>query len=97
MEDNFNYKPLKLNNKKLKFPISFDLKVVMLSDDDEINKDIIIASLNDLKIPHNGWQVKESSNRTYKRYIDKVTLINHSKMLKMYHTLSKIDKVKVVL
>ncbi|HOV12927.1 MAG TPA: DUF493 family protein [Spirochaetota bacterium] len=97
MDTDFNYKPIKLNNKKLKFPLSYDLKVVMNSSLDEVNKEIISCVLKEIKIPHEYLDTRESTNGTYKRYSVKVTLISHSKMLKMYESLSKCPEVKNVL
>ncbi len=82
---------------KLKFPLSFDLKVVMEAGDDEDNKSLIKGVFEDLKIPYFEWDVRESSQGNYRRYSVKITLISKKRMEELYSVLSKTPKVKVVL
>lgn len=82
---------------KLKFPLSFDLKVVMEAGDDEENKSLIKGVFENLKIPYFEWDVKESSQGNYRRYSARITLITKKRMDELYSVLSKTPKVKVVL
>lgn len=87
-----------LNKKaKLKFPLSFDLKIVMETKDDEENKSLISSVLKDLKIPLSDWDIRESAQGNYKRYSVKVTLITKKRMDEMYSELIKVPGVKTVL
>jgi putative lipoic acid-binding regulatory protein len=89
--------PSTMKTAKLKFPVSFDLKVIMESGEDEENQEIIINVLNDLKIPFSNWDIRESSKGNYKRYSVKIVLITKKRMDDLYSILVCQPKVKTVL
>ena len=47
---------------KLKFPVSYEMRVIMETvEDDNVNIDAIRAVLEELRIPHRDWGHRRSS------------------------------------
>ena len=86
-----------MNKPELKFPVTYDLKIIMESGNDEENQIVIKKVLDDLKIPNSNWDIRESSLGNYKRYSVKITVISKKIMEELYNVLPKIPKVKSVL
>lgn len=86
-----------MNKSELKFPVTYDLKVIMESGNDEENQAAIKKVLDDLKIPNSNWDIKDSSLGNYKRYSVKIIVISKKRMEELYNVMPKIPKVKNVL
>ena len=86
-----------MNKPEIKFPVTYDLKVIMESGNDVENQIVIKKALDNLKISNSNWDIRESSLGNYKRYSVKITVISKKIMEELYNVLPKIPKVKSVL
>ena len=85
-------------DEKVKFPVSFDLKVIMLTQPDP---QISIAELEQLlvqlEIPFKNWRHKPSGKGTYTSYTVKVDIVSRELMTKLYAQLRGIPNVKMAI
>lgn len=80
---------------KLKFPVSYEMRVIMDTvEDDNVNIDAIRAVLEELRIPHRDWSHRRSSEAKYTSYSVKVMVRNHETLKDLYAGLNKIPGVK---
>lgn len=83
---------------KIKFPVRFDLKVIMntpLKHETNINKLEFILKLEDIAF-HN-WRHKASGKGNYTSYTVNVYIISQQKLEKLYAELKNIPEVKMAL
>jgi putative lipoic acid-binding regulatory protein len=93
----------KINNglntsEKLKFPVQFDLKVIMESPDDHQNHiDKLENILNSLSIAFHNWRYKPSEKGTYTSYTVNVYVITQKKLKDLFAELKTIPEVKMAI
>lgn len=83
---------------KIKFPVRFDLKVIMNTPEKHktnINKLEFILKLED--IAFQNWRHKSSGKGTYTSYTVNVYIISQQKLEKLYAELKNIPEVKMAL
>jgi putative lipoic acid-binding regulatory protein len=85
------------NGKKLKFPLTFDLKVIMDADSDESNQTAVEEVFRELKIPFRNWEVRETDSSRFCRYTVRITLLNRSRMDQLYERLKRVPGIRNVL
>lgn len=90
--------PVDLQGQNLKFPVTFNLKAVMIGTrfDDE-NKEEIVSVFKNLGIGYSYFDKKISKNGTYTSFTYKVTLTGKEQMYKMYEQLRAIKNLKFAL
>jgi putative lipoic acid-binding regulatory protein len=85
-------------DEQIKFPVSFDLKVIMLTVPDPQNS---IAELElllvQLKIPFKNWRHKPSGKGTYTSFTVRVDIVSQELMTKLYADLKTVPNVKMAL
>lgn len=87
-----------LSSEKIKFPVSYQLKVIMDSAiGDEENKAFIKETLVKLNINHGQFGHKRSSEGTYTSYTVEVTVHNLTIMRLLYSELKASSAVKFAL
>ena len=83
---------------KIKFPVNFDLKVIMLTQSDP---NISIAELESLlvklKIPFKNWRHKPSGKGTYTSFTVNIDLDSEKLMTKLYKDLRTVPGFKMAL
>jgi len=85
-------------NEKIKFPVRFDLKVIMNTANDHItNINKLEFVLNTLDIAFQNWRHKSSGKGTYTSYTVNVYIISHEKLTNLYADLKNIPEVKMAL
>ena len=90
--------PVDFKKQKVKFPVTFNLKAVMVGNRlDEDNKKDIVGVLTKLAITHSYINKKESSKGAYISFTYKVTLISNEQMYAMYEQLRSIENLKFAL
>ena len=93
-----NNKEYKLQAKKIDFPVSFSIKVVMFTTTpDAVNRRTLKDIFEKLSIKHNNWQSKKSGENKYIRYAVDIKLDNHPQMTALYAALNEEEKVKFAL
>ncbi len=95
---------MKINNNgfakqdKIKFPVDFDLKVIMYTQPDP---QMSIAELESLfvqlKIPFKNWRHKPSGKGTYTSFTVSIHLETQKLMTKLYNDLKTVPGVKMAL
>jgi putative lipoic acid-binding regulatory protein len=95
---------MKINNNgfakkdKIKFPVDFDLKVIMFTQEDP---NISIAELESLliklEIPFKNWRHKPSGKGTYTSFTVNVHLKSQALMIQLYQDLRTIPGVKMAI
>ena len=84
-----------IENAKIKFPVTFQLKAVMNSSaTDEENKNNISTVLNNLKIKNSCTNSKKSSKGTYISYNYQVTLVSKLQLETLYDNLKSVPGLK---
>lgn len=79
----------------LRFPINFDLKVIMVSrGDDEEKRNKLKALLERLSIPHREWRSKKSSKGNYISISINVTINSRYVFDSLYADLRKLEGIK---
>lgn len=87
-----------LKNKKVKFPVNFNIKIIMFSmTGEETNKEIIDKIMTSFKIKHAHKDKKYSSNGKYISYTVNITLKDKPQMNSLYQKLKEIPEVKYAL
>ncbi len=85
----------KIENVKIDFPVTFQLKAVMDStSSDDGNKEKINQVLNNLKISNSYVASKASSKGTYTSYHYQVTLVSKLQMETLYEKLKSVPGLK---
>ena len=85
-------------NKEIKFPVSYDLKVIMLSNENhEENTQLIEPIFSALNIKYKTWSNRPSGKGTYTSYSINVQIKDQNTMNKLYEELKKIPQVKMAL
>lgn len=83
---------------KIKFPVDFDLKVIMFT---QPNPQTSIAELElllvQLKIPFKNWRHKPSGKGTYTSFTVSIHLESQELMTKLYSDLRTVPGVKMAL
>ena len=83
---------------KIKFPVDFDLKVIMYTQPDP---QISIAELESLfvqlNIPFRNWRHKPSGKGTYTSFTVSVHLETQELMTKLYNDLRTVPGVKMAI
>lgn len=81
--------------KKLKFPVNFDIKIIMNSiGDDSGNESIIRNIIERFSIPHRDWQKKMSSGNKYVSFSVNITLKNQEQMDSFYYELKQEPNIR---
>lgn len=81
--------------KKIEFPVTYSLRVVMSSrEDQDSNKKLLAKILSGLGIEHSGWGEKKSNQNSYIRYSVDVTLESKEKMDMLYKLLNSEEAIK---
>ncbi len=85
-------------DKKILFPVIYDLKVVMdtLYPEEKHRNDLSKIFL-ELDIPFKNWRSKLSSKKTYVSFTVKVKLDSQTTLDKLYAEIKKLDSVKVAI
>ena len=82
-------------NEKVKYPVKFDLKVIMDNNlSEEENQQKIIQVLTQNKIPFSDWSSKMSSKNTYISLTVNVTIKSQKILEDLYNDLREIPEVK---
>lgn len=84
---------------EIKYPLSFDLKVIMISEHGD-NKNIVELDsiLDDLAIKLNrNWLSKKSKTGTYTTYAGNITVTSQDQMHSLYSRLKAHPSVKFAL
>lgn len=80
---------------KLKFPVSYELRVIMETQEkDEQNIEAIRMVLEKIRIPHKDWGMRKSGEGTYTSYSVKVMVKDHSTLKLLYQELNSVPGVK---
>lgn len=83
---------------KIKFPVDFDLKVIMLTKPDpQISIAELEVLLVQLKVAFKNWRHKPSGKGTYTSFTVSVHLETQELMTKLYNDLRSIPGVKMAL
>jgi len=83
------------DREKIEFPISFELKAVMLgTENDDDNKEKLVNVFQNHEIDYKYHNKKLSSKGAYVSYTFEVTLNNKLQMDSMYEDLKKIKELK---
>jgi len=83
---------------KLKFPVKFDLKVIMTTlDDNQENIDALEPVLKKLNISFGKWSHKPSGKGTYTSYTVSVRIISQEILTQLYKDLKTVPGVKMAL
>jgi len=89
---------LQQQNQKIKFPISFKLKIISLIYDDEKSAYARFDKvLDNLGITHSGWDNKPSSGGKYSSYRVDVTIGDESTFRSLYSELGALEGIKCVI
>lgn len=87
-----------LDDKKITFPVRYDLKVIMMTKEDpNINIKAIEPVLKDLNIEFKKWSHKPSGKGTYTSYSVNVLIKNQDILTQLYKNLSTIPDFKMAL
>lgn len=87
-----------MDGKAIEFPVTFELKVVMMGTDTDIeNKGKLVAVFTKLKINHNYLNKKTSSKGTYTSFTYRVTLVGKQQMDHLYAVLKDVEGLKFAL
>ncbi len=83
---------------KLKFPVKFDLKVIMTTQEkDQLNIDLLEPVLNNLNITFGKWTHKPSGKGTYTSYSVSVRILSQEILTQLYNDLKTVPGVKMAL
>ncbi len=83
------------NTENLRFPVNFDLKVIMISrGDDEENRVKLRALLDRLSILYREWRSKKSSKGNYISISINVTISSRYIFDSLYADLRKLEGIK---
>lgn len=83
------------NGEKIKYPVTFDLKIIMdATVPDHDNKTDIARILYELEIPFSHWRKRLSTKGNYVRFSVSITLDSQDKLNSLYQELKKIDSLK---
>ena len=83
------------DREKIEFPISFELKAVMLgTENDDDNKEKLVNVLQNHEIDYKYHNKKLSNKGAYVSYTFEVTLNNKLQMDSMYEDLKRIKELK---
>lgn len=83
---------------KVKFPVNFDLKVIMENTrQEDISKSILQGLLEGLNIPHSNWFTKFSSHARYISLSVNITLDCQNQMDLLYQALKAEPSVRVAI
>lgn len=85
-------------NKKINFPIKYDLKVIILSiSSEEENKITLKKIFSDLKIPFKYISTNKSKTAKYLSFTYNITVPSQSIFDKLYSSLNKIKGIKAAI
>lgn len=83
---------------ELKFPVKFDLKIIMVTIEDlSISIGTLENLLTSLSIPFKNWRHKSSGKGSYTSFTVYVSIQSQDLMNKLYEELRKIPGVKTAL
>ncbi|NOR86323.1 MAG: DUF493 family protein [Bacteroidales bacterium] len=83
---------------KIKFPVNFDLKVIMFTQPDpQVSIAELESLLVQLNIPFKNWRHKPSGKGTYTSFTVSVHLETQDLMTKLYANLKTVPGVKMAL
>ena len=86
------------HGKKVKYPVSFEMKSVMdFNDNDARNKARLEKIFSDQQIPYRFVSQKVSSKGSYMSYTYHVTIVSKGQMEKMYLALKSVEGLKFAL
>ncbi len=89
---------LQQQNEKIKFPVSFKLKIISIIHDTEKSAfDRFSKVLSDNGINYSNWDYKPSSGGKYASYRVDVTINDNETFQKLYSDLAKVEGVKCVI
>lgn len=85
-------------DEKVKFPVKFDLKVIMTTQEkDQDNIDLLEPLLKKLNISFGKWSHKPSGKGTYTSYSVSVKIISQEILTQVYNDLKTVPGVKMAL
>lgn len=85
-------------DKKIEFPVTFELKAVMVEDGDHArNKEKLEAEFNKQQLVHQFVAEKVSSKGSYISYTYSITLDSKEQMEKLYEDLKGVEGLKFAL
>ncbi|MFA8450769.1 MAG: DUF493 family protein [Bacteroidales bacterium] len=85
-------------DKKIKFPTSYIIKLIVDSKTPEnISRSEFEKIATKLKVPYGGWTKKESSKGTYTSYSSKITLRDEKTMKQLYADLKSMTNLKLAI
>ena len=80
---------------KVKFPVSFDIKIIMNSiGDDSVNEKILRGIFDRFSILHRDWQKKMSSGNKFVSFSVNITLESQEKMDSLYNELKQEPNIR---
>lgn len=83
---------------QINFPVSFDLKVIMISTPDpNVNIEALEPVLSELMIPYSNWAHKPSGKGTYTSYSVKIKVKDQKTLTELYKKLKLVPGVKMAL
>ncbi len=90
--------PLQMNNEKLRFPVTFRLKAVMTTgQNDWENRKQLVGVFDKLKIGYLYQSKNRSSKGSYVSFTYEITLNDRETMHRLYALLKEIDNLKFAL
>lgn len=85
-------------DEKVKFPVKFDLKVIMITQEkDQDNIDLLEPLLKKLNISFGKWSHKPSGKGTYTSYSVSVKITSQEILTQLYNDLKTVPGVKMAL
>lgn len=83
---------------KIKFPVKFDLKVIMTTQENNQNNiDLLEPVLRSLDISFGQWSHKPSGKGTYTSYSVNVKIISQEILTQLYNDLKVVPGFKMAL
>jgi putative lipoic acid-binding regulatory protein len=89
-----NNRPDIFEGKEIEFPVTFQLKAVMIGTTDKENKQKLEKVFEENKVNYAFTEKKESSKGAYTSYTYEVTLNDKAQMDSMYTGLKEIEELK---
>lgn len=84
-----------IDGKEVEFPVSYQLKAVMTgTENDDDNKEKLVAIFDKLEIPYQYHDKKVSSKGSYTSYTYKVTVNSRQQMDALYAELKNVKELK---
>lgn len=86
------------SNEKIKFPVNFDLKIIMLANNRHADNQAMLEQVFvQLGISFLNWRHKESEKGNYTSYTVHIRVLNEVIMKKLYDQLNTVPGVKMAI